>query len=109
MDPKGGANDVTFEPPAPVERPGYDPGCRGGRGKAAMIEFSNVGELRRPVLVAAFEGWNDAADAATAAVEHLEEVFHARTVGVIDPDDYYDFQVNRPSVSLSEGRTRRIE
>jgi proteasome assembly chaperone (PAC2) family protein len=74
-----------------------------------MIEFSAVGELRRPVLVAAFEGWNDAADAATAAVEHLEEVFQARTIGVIDPDDYYDFQVNRPSVSLVDGRTRRIE
>ena len=70
-----------------------------------MIEFSDVGELRRPVLVAAFEGWNDAADAATAAVEHLEEVFHARTVGVIDPDDYYDFQVNRPE--RVAGRRRR--
>ncbi len=74
-----------------------------------MIEFSDVGELRRPVLVAAFEGWNDAADAATAAVEHLEEVFQARTVGVIDPDDYYDFQVNRPSVSLTDDGSRRIE
>jgi proteasome assembly chaperone (PAC2) family protein len=74
-----------------------------------MIEFSAVGELRRPVLVAAFEGWNDAADAATAVVEHLEEVFHAHPVGVIDPDDYYDFQVNRPNVSLIDGGTRRIE
>jgi proteasome assembly chaperone (PAC2) family protein len=74
-----------------------------------MIEFSAVGELRRPMLVAAFEGWNDAADAATAAVEHLESVFHARTVGMIDPDDYYDFQVNRPSVSLSDDNVRQIE
>ena len=74
-----------------------------------MIEFSAVGKLRRPMLVAAFEGWNDAADAATAAVEHLEEVFHARPVGVIDPDDYYDFQVNRPNVSLTDGNVRRIE
>jgi len=74
-----------------------------------MIEFSDVGELRRPVLVAAFEGWNDAADAATAAVEHLETAFNAHTVGVIDPDDYYDFQVNRPSVSLVDDHTRRIE
>ena len=74
-----------------------------------MIEFSGVGELRKPVLVAAFEGWNDAADAATAAVEHLETVFHTRTVGVIDPDDYYDFQVNRPNVSMVDGGIRRIE
>jgi proteasome assembly chaperone (PAC2) family protein len=74
-----------------------------------MIEFSAVGELRRPMLVAAFEGWNDAADAATSAVEHLESVFHARTVGTIDPDDYYDFQVNRPSVSMTDDNVRQIE
>jgi proteasome assembly chaperone (PAC2) family protein len=74
-----------------------------------MIEFSDVGELRKPVLVAAFEGWNDAADAATAAVEHLETVFHTHTVGVIDPDEYYDFQVNRPNVSMVDGGIRRIE
>ena len=64
--------------------------------------------LRRPVVIAAFEGWNDAADAATAAVEHLEKVWGAETVAAIDPDDYYDFQVNRPSVSLVDGETRRI-
>jgi proteasome assembly chaperone (PAC2) family protein len=74
-----------------------------------MIEFSAVGELRRPMLVAAFEGWNDAADAATGAVEHLETVFNARTIGMIDPDDYYDFQVNRPNVSMGEGNVRQIE
>ena len=64
--------------------------------------------LRHPVLVAAFEGWNDAGDAATGAVEHLEEVFGAETVCAVDPDDYYDFQVNRPDVSLVDGTTRRI-
>ncbi len=64
--------------------------------------------LRRPVLVAAFEGWNDAGDAATGAVEHLAEVWHAEVVREIDPDPYYDFQVNRPTVSLEDGLTRRI-
>ncbi len=64
--------------------------------------------LHDPVLVAAFEGWNDAGDAASGAVEHLEQVWGARTVLELDPDDYYDFQVNRPTVSLVDGTTRRI-
>ena len=64
--------------------------------------------LRRPVLVAAFEGWNDAGDAATGAVEHLAEVWDAEISAEIDPDPYYDFQVNRPTVSLEDGLTRRI-
>lgn len=73
-----------------------------------MIDFDDVGELRSPVVIAAYEGWNDAADASTGAVEHLEQVFDARAIGVIDPDDYYDFQVNRPSVALVDGVSRRI-
>ncbi len=64
--------------------------------------------LRRPVLVAAFEGWNDAGDAASSAVDHLQEVWGARAVCELDPDDYYDFQVNRPTVQLVDGETRRI-
>ncbi len=64
--------------------------------------------LRRPVLVAAFEGWNDAGEAASSAVEHLEHVWDARQVAAVEPDDYYDFQVNRPTVSLVDGVTRRI-
>jgi len=65
--------------------------------------------LRNPVAIAAFEGWNDAADASTAAVEHLEQVWSARHIAAIDPEDYYDFQVNRPSVTLVDGETRAIE
>ena len=61
------------------------------------------------MLVAAFEGWNDAGDAATAAVEHLELIWDARPLAAIDPDDYYDFQVNRPTVSLVDGVSRRVE
>ncbi len=74
-----------------------------------MTEFDGLPTLRSPVVVAAFEGWNDAGDAATSVVEHLELAWEARPLAVIDPDDYYDFQVNRPSVSLVDGLTRRIE
>ncbi|HSP36218.1 MAG TPA: PAC2 family protein [Frankiaceae bacterium] len=73
-----------------------------------MIEFEGVGVLRDPMMIAAFEGWNDAADAATAAVEHLEMVFDAHAVGAVDPDDYYDFQVNRPTVAVVDDSLRRI-
>jgi proteasome assembly chaperone (PAC2) family protein len=65
-------------------------------------------ELSDPIVVAAFEGWNDAGDAATGAVEHLELVWDAQPLTEIDPDDYYDFQVNRPTVSLVDGVSRRI-
>ena len=65
-------------------------------------------ELRHPVLLAAFEGWNDAGDAATSAIEHLEGEWAAEPVAAVDPDDYYDFQVNRPMVQLVDGLTRKI-
>ena len=65
--------------------------------------------LTDPVVVVAFEGWNDAGDAATGAVEHLELIWDATPLAALDPEDYYDFQVNRPTVSLVGGVSRRIE
>jgi proteasome assembly chaperone (PAC2) family protein len=75
-----------------------------------MSEFDGADwpELTDPILVAAFEGWNDAGDAASGAVEHLELVWDAQPITEIDPDEYYDFQVNRPTISLVEGVSRRI-
>ncbi|GAB2465633.1 PAC2 family protein [Jatrophihabitans fulvus] len=64
--------------------------------------------LHKPVLVAAFEGWNDAGDAASGAVEHLQLVWDAQELAELDPDEYYDFQVNRPSVSLVDGLSRNV-
>ncbi|MGY1812440.1 PAC2 family protein [Blastococcus sp. SYSU D00820] len=66
-------------------------------------------ELTDPVVVVAFEGWNDAGDAATGALEHLELIWDATPLAALDPEDYYDFQVNRPTVSLTGGLSRRIE
>ena len=71
-----------------------------------MIELEDVPELRDPIMIAAFEGWNDAGEAASAAIEHLIEVWEAEPIAAIDPEDYYDFQVNRPRVVLEEGRRR---
>ena len=74
-----------------------------------MTEFDGLPVLRSPVAIAAFEGWNDAADASTAAIEHLEQVWAAEPIASMDPEEFYDFQVNRPTVSLVDGETRRID
>jgi proteasome assembly chaperone (PAC2) family protein len=73
-----------------------------------VIEIEELRPLRSPVLIAAFEGWNDAADAASAAVDHLLEVWNGELVAVIDPEDFYDFQVNRPTVTGDDDGGRRI-
>ncbi|MDQ4037135.1 MAG: PAC2 family protein [Actinomycetota bacterium] len=74
-----------------------------------MTLFDSLPALTDPVVVAAFEGWNDAGDAATGAVEHLELIWDAAPLAALDPDDYYDFQVNRPTVTHVDGVSRRIE
>jgi len=71
-----------------------------------VIELEDVPELRDPVLIAAFEGWNDAGEAATATIEHLADIWEAEPVAALDPEDYYDFQVNRPRVLSDEGQRR---
>ncbi|MHB1431925.1 MAG: PAC2 family protein [Streptosporangiaceae bacterium] len=60
------------------------------------------------MVIAAFEGWNDAGEAASAAVAHLSTAWDASPVGEIDPEDYYDFQVTRPVVDITDGRARRL-
>ena len=54
------------------------------------------------VLIAAFRGWNDAADSASDAVAHLVEAWDAEEVLELDPEPYYDFQVNRPEVVVTD-------
>jgi proteasome assembly chaperone (PAC2) family protein len=66
-------------------------------------------ELRSPVLVCAFAGWNDAASAATTALEAVAVALEAAVLARIDPEEFFDFQSNRPTIRLSEGQTRRIE
>jgi hypothetical protein len=65
-------------------------------------------ELRDPIAIAAFEGWNDAGDAASGAVAHLGEGWAANPVVALDHEPYHDFQVNRPTVSISEDGRHRI-
>jgi proteasome assembly chaperone (PAC2) family protein len=66
-------------------------------------------DLRRPVLVAAFRGWNDGGQGATLGAGYLARQWEAETFAEIDPENFYDFQAVRPQVSLEEGLTRRLE
>jgi len=66
-------------------------------------------ELRTPVLVAAFAGWNDAASSATTALEAVAVALDSEVVAEIDPEEFYDFQANRPTIHLTEGQSRHIE
>jgi proteasome assembly chaperone (PAC2) family protein len=64
--------------------------------------------LRAPAMVCAFQGWNDAGDAASSAVSFLASSLQARRFARIDSEEFYDFQTNRPSVQFSDENEREI-
>ncbi|MCU1462600.1 MAG: hypothetical protein JWO37_2675 [Acidimicrobiales bacterium] len=72
------------------------------------VRWGHRPRLRRPVMVAAFEGWNDAADASSTAARYLRERWDTRPFATIDPEEFYDFSTTRPQVHLSDGLTREI-
>jgi proteasome assembly chaperone (PAC2) family protein len=65
--------------------------------------------LRSPVLVCAFRGWNDAAAAASTALTAIATSLDAQLIARVDPEEYFDFQSTRPTISMDEGQTRRID
>jgi predicted ATP-grasp superfamily ATP-dependent carboligase len=70
--------------------------------------WSRQPQLRRPIIVAAFEGWNDAGDAASTAVRHLRDRLEARPFATVDPEVFFDFTSTRPVVEIDENDTRLI-
>lgn len=64
--------------------------------------------LRSPRALVAFEGWNDACDAASGAVAYLLGQTEAEPFALIEPEEFYDFQEHRPTVVVDEGGTRRL-
>jgi len=66
-------------------------------------------DLRRPVFIAAFRGWNDGGQGATLGGGYLAKQWGADSFAEIDPENFYDFQAVRPNVSLEDGLTRRLE
>jgi proteasome assembly chaperone (PAC2) family protein len=65
--------------------------------------------LRSPIMVCAFRGWNDAAAAASTALTAVANALDAEQIASLDPEDYFDFQSTRPTITMDEGQTRRIE
>ncbi len=65
--------------------------------------------LDDPVTILAFDGWNDAGDAATGAVRYVAEATHSVPLAEIDPEEFFDFTVRRPEVRIGEGALRHIE
>jgi predicted ATP-grasp superfamily ATP-dependent carboligase len=75
----------------------------------AHLRWSGRPTGERPVLIAAFEGWNDAGDAATSAVDHLARHWDATTFAEVDPEEFYDFTVTRPHIRLRDDVTRAVD
>lgn len=73
-----------------------------------MLRWTTRPRLRRPVLICAFEGWNDAGDASSYAARFLAERWETRPFADLDPEEYYDFTSTRPRVRLDGGRQREI-
>jgi len=65
-------------------------------------------ELRSPVLVCAFEGWNDAGDAASSSIHHLIDRWSAERFADIDPEEFFDFTAMRPTVEIIDGTERQL-
>ena len=75
----------------------------------AELRIDERPSLRRPILIAAFKGWNDGGQGASTAVEHLVGAWDAKRFAEIDPEGFVDFQSARPTVVLEDGVSRRIE
>jgi proteasome assembly chaperone (PAC2) family protein len=83
--------------------------------KVAFMEIHQIPLLRNPVMIVAFSGWNDAAEAASGAVEHLLSGWKDKRddvlpelIAEVESEDFYDFQVNRPQVSIDDSQIRSI-
>ena len=76
---------------------------------ADELRITEHPRLERPVLIAAFRGWNDGGQGASLAGAYLARAWAAEEFASIDPENFYDFQATRPMVSLVDGYTRQIE
>jgi hypothetical protein len=83
--------------------------ARGLRSLFPRQQEDGQPQRKLTVMVAAFEGWNDAGEAATDAVKYLSRIWDGRKVASIDPDLYYDFQFTRPMVRRTASGERRIK
>jgi proteasome assembly chaperone (PAC2) family protein len=75
----------------------------------SLTWHGDLPHLRSPVLVCAFRGWNDAAAAASTALNAVAAALDSELIASVDPEEYFDFQSTRPTITMDEGQTRRIE
>src|ERR671933_677919 len=76
---------------------------------ADELRIADHPDLRHPVLVTAFRGWNDGGQGASLAAGYLAKAWQASRFADIEPEEFYDFQVARPHVSLVDGVTRKLD
>lgn len=72
------------------------------------MEIYSLPALRDPILITAFQGWNDAAEAASKAVEHLLALWPSQLIAEVESEEFYDYQVNRPHVFLDDDGEREL-
>jgi proteasome assembly chaperone (PAC2) family protein len=72
------------------------------------VRWASRPALSEPVIIAAFEGWNDAGDAATTAARYLAERWDADLIATIEPEEFYDFSSTRPQVRLDDEGLREV-
>ena len=77
-------------------------------GGAEYLRCEQLPELRSPVLIVAFEGWNDAGDAASTTAHHLIDRWNAELFATIDPEEFFDFTAMRPTVEIVDGFEREL-
>ena len=73
------------------------------------LQIDSLPELRKPTLIAAFRGWNDAGEAATHAVRHMIDGWSAEPFASIDPEEFFDFTVARPMIRITEEGQRDLQ
>jgi predicted ATP-grasp superfamily ATP-dependent carboligase len=89
--------------------PASDGACPSTVGRVTDVIWRERPKLRKPVLVCAFKGWNDAGEAATAALSYIRGSFEAHEVARIDPEEFYDFTAVRPTVKVGDEGLREVE
>src|ERR1035437_7509253 len=72
------------------------------------LKIVSLPKLKRPVMIIAFQGWNDGGQGATLAAGYLARLWNATRFAEIDPEEFFDFQATRPQVSLIDGETRAL-
>ena len=92
-----------------------EPGAREQGGVATVATMDPIvwerepPQLRSPVLVASFSGWNDAASAASTALGAIGGSLETELIARIDPEEFFDFQANRPTIEISDGELQGVE